>query len=83
MKWYMDKNKARTTFHLKVDHKRVREWIQNEKLIRATKLTTRKNKSGRRARYSTAEQKMHEDSKRLRGEGKSVKQYWFNQRMRQ
>ena len=26
---------------------------------------------------------MHEDFKRLRGEGKSVKGYWFNQRMRQ
>ena len=26
---------------------------------------------------------MHEDFKRLRGEGKSVKQHWFNQRMRQ
>ena len=85
IKWYMDngQNKVRTAFHFKVDRKRVREWVQNEESIRATKLTTRKNKSGKRARYPIAEQKMHEDFKRLRGEGKSVKRYWFNQRMHQ
>ena len=64
-------------------HTHTRKWLQNEELIRATKLTTRKNKSGGRARYPTAEQKMHEYFKRLRGEGKSVKRYWFNQKMRQ
>ena len=64
-------------------HTHTRKWVQNEELIRATKLTTRKNKSGGRARYPTAEQKMHQYFKRLRGEGKSVKRYWFNQRMRQ
>ena len=40
-------NKARTAFHFKVDRKRVRKWVQNEELIRATEVTKRKNKSGR------------------------------------
>ena len=56
---------------------------ENGYKIRATKLTTRKNKSGRQARYPIAEQKMHEDFKRLWEKGKSFKRYWFKQRMRQ
>ena len=85
IKWYLDndQNKASNAVHFQVDRKRVREWVQNEELIRATKLTTRKNKSGRLAMYPIAEQKLHKDFKRFRGEGKSVKRYCFNQRMRQ
>ena len=72
IKWYIDngQNKARTAFHFKVDRKGVRERVQNEELIGETRLTTRKNMSGRRARYHIAEQKMHENFKRLRREGK-------------
>ena len=38
IKWYIGngQNKVRTAFHFKVDCKRVREWVQNEELIRAT-----------------------------------------------
>ena len=72
-----DQNKARTAFHFKVDCKRVRVLVQNEELIRRTKLTTRKNKSGKRARYPIAEQKIYEYFKRLRVGGKSVKRNWF------
>ena len=47
-------NKARTEFHFKEVRERVREWVPNEELVRASKLTTRKT-SGRRARYTIAE----------------------------
>ena len=65
-------NKARITFHFKVDRKRVRERVQNEELIKANQLNRRKNKSERRERYPIAEQKMNENLKSLR-KGKSVK----------
>ena len=35
------------TSHFKLDCKRVHEWATDEELIRAIKLTTRKNKPGR------------------------------------
>ena len=83
--WHMGdgQKKARTAFHFKVDRKRVQERVQNEELIRATKLTTRKSKSGRKVRYPIADRKCMKIFRRLRGEGKSVKRYWFNQGMRQ
>ena len=48
-KWYIGNghNIARTAFLSKVGCKQVREWVQNEELIVATKLNTRTNKSGR------------------------------------
>ena len=63
-------------FHFKVDHKRVREWLQNEEFIGAIKLITRQNKSGRRTTHPITEQKMHEDFRRSSGEGESSKRYW-------
>ena len=63
-------------FHYKVDHKRVREWLQNEESIGAIKLITRQNKSGRRATHPITEQKMHEDFGRSSAEGESSKRYW-------
>ena len=43
-KWYMDncQNQVKTAFYVKVERKRAREWVQNQELIRATKLTPRK-----------------------------------------
>ena len=72
IQWYMNKsqNKARTAFHFTVNRKRIRKWVQNEELISARKLTTKK--SGRQGIPLLC-----------RKSKKSVKCYWFNQRMHQ
>ena len=83
VKWYTrhGENKAQTAYHFNVDRKRVREWVQNEEMIRETKNFTRKKSSGRRTQYPIAERQLHTDFKILRQEGKSIKRYWFNNRM--
>ena len=83
VKWYMlnNKNKAVTARKFKLDRKQVRQWVQNENLIKETKQFTRKNHSGCPTKYPIAEQKLHEEFTSLRSQGKSIKRYWFNKRM--
>ena len=44
VKWYMrhGENKAQTAYRFNVHRKRVREWVQNEEMIRETKKFVRK-----------------------------------------
>ena len=72
IQWYTNKGqkKVKTPFHYTVDHKSVPKWVQNEELIRARTFTTKKIERQGTPLLS-------------RKSKKSVKRYWFNQRIHQ
>ena len=77
-----DRNVALTSRQFKVDRKRVREWIKDEDKIFASKIKTRKTKSGRASLYPDAEKLLYDEFLSLRKEGKAVKRWWFNNKMK-
>ena len=84
IQWYYDqgRNVAHTAKKIHVDRKQIREWIKKEKQIQDSKKRCQKIKSGRTALFPNAETELHEEFLKIRQEGKAVKHWWFDLRMK-
>lgn len=85
VKWHQEngRNIAMTSRKFRVDRKMIRNWLKAEESIRESKQYTRKLKCGRKSMFPDAEKPLFEEFKTLRAEGKAVKRWWFNKRMKQ
>ena len=67
----------------KIDKKMVRMWIRMEEKIRKQKPHSEASGRGCQALFPSIEQKLYEEFKTMRKDGKIVNQWWFNNRVKQ
>ena len=83
--WFFKNGKKvnHTARNFQIDKTRVRTWIRAEEKIRKQKPHSKASGRGCQAFFPSIEKKLHEEFKTMRKDGKIVKQWWFNNCVKQ